>query len=121
MAIPALTSRWTSADSIELYNVAGWGNNYFGVNDLGHMVVHPAGFGMPAIDLKELVDEVRECGIGLLLFICFSEIVEARVVELNEAFRKAITEYGYRGVYKGVYPIKVNQDRFLVERLVEYG
>ena len=121
MAIPALTSRWTPADSIELYNVNGWGNNYFGVNELGNMVVHPGGPGTPAIDLKELVDEVRERGIGLPLLIRFSEIVKARVVELNEAFGRAIAEYGYGGLYRGVYPIKVNQDRYLVERLTEYG
>jgi len=62
-----------------------------------------------------------ERGIGLPLLIRFSEIIKARVVELNEAFGRAISEYGYRGAYRGVYPIKVNQDRYLVERLVGYG
>src|SRR5947208_17006979 len=85
------------------------------------MVMHPGGNGPPAIDLKELVDEVRERGIGLPLLIRFSEIIKARVVELNEAFGRAISEYGYKGAYRGVYPIKVNQDRYLVERLVGYG
>jgi arginine decarboxylase len=116
-----MTSRWTAADSMELYNINGWGNNYFSVNDLGHISVHPAGNGAPAIDLKELVDEVRQRGIGLPLLIRFSEIIKARVVELNEAFGRAMSEYGYRNVYRGVYPIKVNQDRYLVERLVTYG
>jgi arginine decarboxylase len=116
-----MTSRWTAADSMDLYNINGWGNNYFSVNDRGHISVHPAGFGAPAIDLKELVDEVRQRGIGLPLLIRFSEIIKARVVELNEAFGRAISEYGYRNVYRGVYPIKVNQDRYLVERLVAFG
>ncbi len=116
-----MTSRWTAADSMDLYNINGWGNNYFSVNDRGHISVHPAGAGAPAIDLKELVDEVRQRGIGLPLLIRFSEIIKARVVELNEAFGKAISEYGYRNVYRGVYPIKVNQDRYLVERLVAFG
>jgi arginine decarboxylase len=120
-ATAALTTRWTPADSLDLYNVRGWGNNYFSVNDRGTIAVHPNGPGSPAIDLKELVDEVRERGIGLPLLIRFSEIIKARVVELNEAFNRAITEYGYKGMYRGVYPIKVNQDRYLVEHLVQYG
>jgi arginine decarboxylase len=121
MATAPLTRRWTPADSLDLYNIRGWGNNYFSVDGHGHMVVHPGGHGSPAIDLKELVDEVRERGIGLPLLIRFSEIIKARVVELNEAFNGAIAEYGYQGAYRGVYPIKVNQDRYLVERLVGYG
>lgn len=120
-ATATLTSRWTAADSMDLYNIHGWGNNYFSVNDRGHISVHSGGAGAPAIDLKELVDEVRQRGIGLPLLIRFSEIIKARVVELNEAFGRAISEYGYRNVYRGVYPIKVNQDRYLVERLVAYG
>ncbi len=121
MAVTALSSRWTAADSLDLYNIRGWANGYFSVNAAGHMSVHPGGPGSPKIDLKELVDEVRERGIGLPLLIRFSEIIKGRVVELNEAFARAISEYGYKGSYRGVYPIKVNQDRYLVERLVEYG
>jgi arginine decarboxylase len=120
-ATATLTSRWTAADSMDLYNIHGWGNDYFSVNERGHISVHPGGSQAPAIDLKELVDEVRQRGIGLPLLIRFSEIIKARVVELNEAFGRAISEYGYRNVYRGVYPIKVNQDRYLVERLVAYG
>ncbi len=113
--------RWTPADSMDLYNIAGWGNEYFSVNETGNMVVHPGGPGTPAVDLKGLVDEVRERGIGLPLLIRFADILKARVVQLNEAFQTAIREYGYRGSYRGVYPIKVNQERFLVEKLTEYG
>jgi arginine decarboxylase len=121
MATAPISRRWSPADSLDLYNVRGWGNNYFSVNNAGHMVIHPGGPGTPTIDLKELVDEVRERGISPPLLIRFSEIIKARVVELNEAFGRAIDEYGYKGTYRGVYPIKVNQDRYLVERLVEYG
>jgi arginine decarboxylase len=121
MVTATLTNRWTAADSMDLYNVRGWGNNYFSVNDRGNISVHPGGIAAPAIDLKDLVDEVRQRGIGLPLLIRFSEIIKARVVELNEAFGRAMAEYGYNNVYRGVYPIKVNQDRYLVERLVAYG
>jgi arginine decarboxylase len=105
----------------ERYRVAGWGHGFFSVNPSGHLQVHPAGRGTPSIDLKELVDELAERGIGLPLLLRFSEVIQARVQELNEAFRRAIAEYDYRSPYRGVYPIKVNQDRYLVERLVEYG
>ena len=112
---------WSVERAAELYNVAGWSNDYFSINERGHVAVHPGGPGSHAIDLKELVDEVVERGIAPPLLFRFSEIIEARVVELNEAFQAAIAEYGYRGSYRGVYPIKVNQDRYLVERLVGYG
>jgi arginine decarboxylase len=112
---------WTVERAAETYNVAGWSNDYFSINPRGHVVVHPRGSGTQSIDLKELVDEVRRRGIAPPLLFRFNEIIEARVVELNEAFRAAIAEYGYGGEYRGVYPIKVNQDRYLVERLVEYG
>ncbi len=121
MATAPLTRRWTPADSVDLYNIRGWGNDFFSVGKDGHMLVSPAGSGTTALDLKELVDEVHARGIGLPLLIRFSEIIRSRVVQLNEAFRRAIGEYGYQGAYRGVYPIKVNQDRYLVERLVEYG
>ncbi|HEY3572051.1 MAG TPA: biosynthetic arginine decarboxylase [Thermoanaerobaculia bacterium] len=121
MATAPISRRWSPADSLDLYNIRGWGNNFFSINSGGCMVVHPGGPGSPAIDLKELVDEVRERGISPPLLIRFSEIIKARVVQLNEAFAGAIAEYGYQGEYRGVYPIKVNQDRYLVERLVEYG
>ena len=107
--------------NLDLYNIHGWGKGYFSVNAAGCMQVHPGGPDTPAVDLKELVDELQERGIGLPLLLRFSDILGARVRELNEAFHHAIDEFGYGGAYRGVYPIKVNQDRFLVERLVEYG
>jgi arginine decarboxylase len=119
--------------------VRQWGGRYFDINDSGNLIAFPAeanattghttgpgggqggqGHG-PGIDLKELVDEVRERGIGLPLLIRFPEILKSRIVDLNEVFRNAISEYGYKGVYRGVYPIKVNQDRYVVEQIVHYG
>ncbi len=112
---------WTVDDAAELYNVGGWSNDYFSINERGNVVVHPEGPGTAMVDLEALVEEVRERGIDPPLLLRFSEIIEARVVELNEAFSNAMEEYGYRGGYRGVYPIKVNQDRYLVERLVAHG
>jgi arginine decarboxylase len=113
--------KWTVADSAETYGVKYWGNNYFSINDAGNAQAHPAGLDAGRIDLKELVDEVARRGIGLPLLIRFSDVLRSRIVELNETFRRAIAEYGYKGQYKGVYPIKVNQHRYVVEEIVQFG
>ena len=112
---------WTRADSAETYGIRNWGIGYFGINEKGNVIVHPDGPTANSMDLKELVDEVRRRGIGLPLLIRFNDILRNRVVHLNEAFRKAIADHTYRGLYKGVYPIKVNQHRYVVETIVETG
>ena len=122
MAAPAgIPRRWTIADSAETYSVRAWGGGYFGINEAGNVAATPMGASSPAIDMKELVDEVKRRGIGLPLLIRFSDILEHRIVALNEAFRAAIGEYGYKGHYRGVYPIKVNQDRYVVEKITSVG
>ncbi|MGA9522003.1 MAG: biosynthetic arginine decarboxylase [Myxococcaceae bacterium] len=115
--------RWTIADAVETYAIKSWGAPYFGVNEKGNMCAFADGqFGNgPGIDLKELVDEVRRRGIGLPLLIRFTDILRHRVIHLNEAFRKAIVDQGFKGGYRGVYPIKVNQNRFVAETIVETG
>ncbi len=116
-----LPRKWTIADSTETYGIKYWANGYFSINDLGHVVSHPRGPEAGTIDLKELVDEVERRGIGLPLLIRFSDILRSRVVDLHEAFLRAITEYGYKGDYRGVYPIKVNQNRYVVEEITQFG
>jgi arginine decarboxylase len=113
--------KWTVADSAEVYGVKYWGHNYFSVAESGNAVAHPGGIEGPAIDLKELVDEVARRGIGLPLLIRFSDVLKSRIVELNETFKNAIAEYGYKGEFKGVYPIKVNQHRYVVEEICQFG
>ncbi len=113
--------KWSVEDSVELYNIRQWGNGFFSVNEKGNLTVHPSGPGTDRVDLRDLVEEVRRRGISPPLLIRFSEILKARLVELNEAFRRAIGEYGYEAEYRGVYPIKVNQERYVVEHLVEAG
>jgi arginine decarboxylase len=112
---------WTVKDSLELYNVAGWGRDFFTINEAGHIEVTPAGPGSARIDLKELVDDLRSRGCNLPLLIRFSDILRTRVEQLSGAFQQAIAENDYKGAYRGVYPIKVNQQRHVVEELVEYG
>ena len=120
--MPATTpQRWTIADSVDLYGIRNWGAGYFGVNEKGNVITHPGGPDTPSFDLKELVDEVRRRGISLPLLIRFTDVLRHRVVALNEAFKKAIVENGYKGSYRGVYPIKVNQHRWVAEQIVDAG
>ena len=119
--INAVPRKWTLADAVETYEIRTWGNPYFGVNEKGHVVVHPYGPDGPSADLKELVDEVRRRGIGLPLLIRFTDILRKRVAELNEAFARAIKEYEYEGTYRGVYPIKVNQVANVVTEVLRAG
>jgi arginine decarboxylase len=112
---------WTTRDSAELYNISGWGRGFFSINDAGNVQVTPAGPESQPIDLKDLVDDLRSRGLNLPLLIRFSDILRNRVVQLFGAFQQAIADNDYRGTYRGVYPIKVNQQRHVVEELLEYG
>jgi arginine decarboxylase len=112
---------WTVKDSLELYNVNGWGRDFFTINEAGHVEVTPSGPGSTRIDLKELVDDLRSRGLNLPLLIRFSDILRTRVEQLCGSFQQAIAENDYKGAYRGVYPIKVNQQRHVVEELIEYG
>src|SRR5689334_10024646 len=121
MSAPSAPRRWSVADALEIYGIRHWGNSYFGINERGNVCVHPDGPSGANLDLKELVDEVRRRGIGLPLLIRFTDVLRHRVIHLNEAFKKAISEHNYQGVYRGVYPIKVNQHRYVVETIVDTG
>jgi len=113
--------KWSIADSADLYNVQQWGAGFFGVNERGHVVVSPRGEGGPSVDLKELVSELQLRGIDLPILLRFSDILQARIKQLNESFSKAFRDHDYTGQYMGVYPIKVNQQRHVVEEIVDYG
>ncbi|MBV8844092.1 MAG: biosynthetic arginine decarboxylase [Bryobacterales bacterium] len=113
--------RWSTADAAELYDVASWGKGYFSVGKNGHLFVHPDKDPHRSIDLKELVDNLQLRGISLPLLIRFGEILKHRLGEMSQAFQTSIAEHGYRGNYCCVYPIKVNQQRQVVEEVFEYG
>ncbi|MEO6461784.1 MAG: biosynthetic arginine decarboxylase, partial [Candidatus Eisenbacteria bacterium] len=112
---------WTRRDAAETYNVNAWGAGYFHVNDAGHIQVTPDGPEGPSVDLHELVTDLRARGIGLPLLIRFSDILHSRVRTICSSFATAIEEYGFQGTYKGVYPIKVNQQHHVVEELVRFS
>jgi arginine decarboxylase len=118
----AVTPRpWSVEESAKLYGIRNWGQGYFSINDAGHVAVHPTQEPARSIDLKKLVDELRERDIQLPCLIRFTDILKHRVVQLYEAFQRAIKDHDYRGEYRCVYPIKVNQQRHVVEEIHTFG
>ena len=115
------TERWSLADAGELYDVASWGKGYFSIGSNGHLWVHPSKEPTRGIDLRELVEKLELRGISLPILIRFAEILKHRLAELHQAFQNSIAEHGYKGGYCCVYPIKVNQQRQVVEEVLKYG
>ncbi|MES2504293.1 MAG: biosynthetic arginine decarboxylase [Myxococcota bacterium] len=116
-----MESKWTIQNSLEQYLISRWGAPYFSSNNKGHLTCDPTGKGEFPIDLKELVDDLCRRGIQPPLLVRFNDILGSRVQVISDAFRKSIEEYGYQAQYRGVLPIKVNQQRHVVEELVRHG
>src|SRR5688572_17680556 len=113
--------KWTLQDSRDLYNVRNWGKGYFSINKRGCVAVHPYKDPEQSIDLKELVDQLKQRGIELPILLRFTDILRHRIGEMHDAFANAIAEYDYKGAYSCVYPIKVNQQRQVVEEFLDFG
>ncbi len=113
--------RWTAHKAGELYDVASWGKGYFSVGENGNVWVHPDKDPARSVDLKKLVDTLVLRGIDPPILIRFADILKHRLGELQAAFQTAIAEHKYQGGYCCVYPIKVNQQRQVVEEVLEFG
>ncbi len=121
---PAAGSRrpdWDIVKSASLYGIDFWGRPYFSINNFGHAQVHPKGAGSPALDLLKITRELRERGARLPLLLRFPDIIRAQMRELRQRFEKAAREQSYKGKYYGVFPIKVNQQRHIIEDIVRAG
>ncbi len=112
---------WTTQDSEELYNIPSWGRGLFRVADSGNLIATPYGPDGGAIDLCALVRELDQRGIQAPVLLRFTDTLRQRIQALAGAFHEAIRSYGYRGRYRGVYPIKVNQQRRVVEDVVRFS
>jgi arginine decarboxylase len=112
---------WTIEDSEDLYRIEGWGEPYFSIDTAGHVTVSPQGDRGGSLDLFDLVSSLQQRNLALPLLIRFSDILEHRIERLNACFAKAIARYNYGGVYKGVFPVKCNQQKHLIEDLVKFG
>lgn len=112
---------WSVSDSLKLYNIENWGNKYFYINPAGRITVHPKQGLDIGVDMIRVIEDIRERGLNFPILIRFQDIIRHRVVTLNETFRNVIAEAGYKGRYQGVYPIKVNQMREVVEEILDAG
>jgi arginine decarboxylase len=112
--------KWKIEDSAELYNVNGWGVNYFSINEKGNVEVRPTNNGV-GVDLKELIDELNLSDVATPLLIRFPDILDDRIITVSECFKSAAEEYDYKAQNFIIYPIKVNQMRPVVEEIVSHG
>src|ERR1039457_6974233 len=112
---------WNIDAARALYNIQRWGAKYFDINDAGHVVATPLQEAGATVDITDVIEEAKGRGLKFPLLIRFQDILRHRVEAINLAFRGAITEYNYKGKYRGVFPIKVNQLREVVEEILDAG
>lgn len=112
---------WSIQAARNLYNIHRWGAKYFDINDAGHVVATPLLEAGAAVDITDVIEEAKGRGLRFPLLIRFQDILRHRVESINVAFRASIAEYNYQGKYRGVFPIKVNQLREVVEEILDAG
>src|SRR5215510_1026344 len=112
---------WDIAAARNLYNIHRWGARYFDINDAGHVVAKPAQDSGTAVDLTDVIEEAKSRGLKFPVLIRFQDLLRHRVESINLAFKNSIAEFNYQGKYRGVFPIKVNQLREVVEEILDAG
>lgn len=112
---------WNTKKSSELYGIDFWGNPYFSINSKGHIQVHPQGPNSPCLDLFETINELKERHTKIPLLLRFPDIMAAQIQKINDCFNRSIKEQEYKGKYYGVFPIKVNQQKHVIEDMVALG
>ena len=112
---------WDIIKSSNLYGIDFWGDKYFSINNLGHVQVHPKGISSPSLDLFEMIKALKETSTSLPLLLRFPDIIRSQMNKICACFEKAIKEQDYKGKYYGVFPIKVNQQRHVIEDIVQAG
>ena len=107
---PETLTRWTSENSADLFGVRNWGVGYFDVSEKGDLTIRPGGRGTEAtISMMDIMDGLKARGIGMPVLLRFGDILASRIAAINGSFHKAMAESNYKGVFRGVFPIKVNQ------------
>src|SRR3954462_1426281 len=112
---------WDIQAARNLYNIQNWGARYFDINEAGHVVAKPLQEAGASVDITDVIEEAKGRGLKFPLLIRFQDILRHRVESINVAFRNSMTEYNYQGKYRGVFPIKVNQLREVVEEILDAG
>jgi arginine decarboxylase len=121
VAVSSDAKSWDTRAARNVYNIDRWGAGYFDINAAGNVVACPLKDQGAHVDLADVVEEARQRGLQGPLLIRFQDILRHRVETLNEAFRRSIQEFSYKGSYRGVFPIKVNQLREVVEEILDAG
>ena len=116
-----LNKIWTIEDSISTYNIDKWGGKYFSINAQGNISITVKNKSDKTIDLFNLVKELKSRELNTPCIIRFNDILKDRINELHEAFSKAIKTYEYENIYQGVFPVKCNQQKNLLEKVIEFG
>src|SRR5260221_13933899 len=112
---------WACHDARNLYNIHGWGAKYFDINEAGRVVAKPLQEAGASVDLTDVIEEAKARGLKFPVLIRFQDILRHRVESINCAFANSIKEFNYQGKYRGVFPIKVNQLREVVEEILDAG
>ncbi len=112
---------WRVEDSAELYGIHSWGAGYFDVSEKGEVVICPNGPQGPRIPIPEIIDGIKERGYDMPCLLRVENILDSQIRSLHESFRKAIKNLGYKGSYRGVFPIKVNQQQQVIEEIADFG
>jgi arginine decarboxylase len=113
--------RWSIKDSAKIYNLPNWGDDFFSINKKGHICVHPSPNSKYSIDLRTLVDDLVKRKIKPPILLRFMDVLQGRIAAINRAFKNAIAENDYPATYQTFFPIKVNQQRQVVEAIAHYG
>src|SRR6266487_6071475 len=112
---------WDIQDARNLYNIQSWGAKYFDINEAGHVIARPLQENGASVEINDVIEEAKARGLKFPLLIRFQDILRHRVEAINLAFRCSIKEFNYQGQYRGVFPIKVNQLREVVEEILDAG
>src|SRR5262245_10210142 len=107
------------AEVAQTYGIENWGAGYFGINSLGHLIVHPAEGDPRSVDIKKVVDDLVARRVKLPILLRFPQIFASQVRKMNQSFRAAMKEFDYKGEHRAVFPMKVNQRRQVIESYIE--
>jgi len=113
---------WSVEDSVDLYGIHNWGAGYFDINKKGEVSISPLGpDGGPSVSILEIINEIKDRGYDMPVLLRIENVLNAQISLINQTFNTAIQELGYKGSYRGVFPIKVNQQQQVVEKIAQYG
>jgi arginine decarboxylase len=116
-----ILDRWTIEDSIDLYGIRNWGKGYFNISPQGHAVITPFEDKTVSVSIRDIIDGIRERGMDMPVLLRLENLLDAQIYELNKSFQDAIETFKYHSQYRGVYPIKVNQQQQIIDEITRFG